>query len=74
MAKTGRNDSCPCGSGRKFKRCCAGKTPERRTGRMLMIVVGGLVVAAVAAGIASFDDERQSGSTGVWDPVHGHYH
>ncbi|MHB1024000.1 MAG: anaerobic sulfatase-maturation protein [Acidobacteriaceae bacterium] len=23
MAKAGRNDSCPCGSGKKFKRCCA---------------------------------------------------
>ena len=22
--KTGRNDPCPCGSGRKFKRCCGG--------------------------------------------------
>ncbi|CCD88974.1 putative transporter (YecA family protein with SEC-C motif)) [Bradyrhizobium sp. ORS 285] len=22
LAKTGRNDLCPCGSGRKFKRCC----------------------------------------------------
>ena len=22
MAKTGRNDSCPCGSGQKYKRCC----------------------------------------------------
>lgn len=21
--KTGRNDLCPCGSGKKFKRCCA---------------------------------------------------
>ncbi|MED5294531.1 MAG: SEC-C metal-binding domain-containing protein [Pseudomonadota bacterium] len=21
--KPGRNDSCPCGSGRKFKQCCA---------------------------------------------------
>jgi hypothetical protein len=21
-ARTGRNQSCPCGSGRKFKRCC----------------------------------------------------
>jgi len=24
--KIGRNDQCPCGSGRKFKRCCLGKT------------------------------------------------
>jgi SEC-C motif domain protein len=23
--KVGRNDPCPCGSGRKFKKCCAGK-------------------------------------------------
>jgi hypothetical protein len=22
MAKVGRNDPCPCGSGKKFKRCC----------------------------------------------------
>ena len=21
---TGRNDPCPCGSGKKYKRCCAG--------------------------------------------------
>ena len=26
MAKTGRNDSCPCGSGLKFKKCCLRKT------------------------------------------------
>ncbi|HEV3270340.1 MAG TPA: SEC-C metal-binding domain-containing protein [Candidatus Rhabdochlamydia sp.] len=35
MNKTGRNDLCPCGSGKKFKKCCEskGKTkalnPER---------------------------------------------
>ena len=35
MSKTGRNDPCPCGSGKKFKKCCEekGKTkglnPER---------------------------------------------
>jgi SEC-C motif-containing protein len=23
--KTGRNDPCPCGSGKKFKKCCEGK-------------------------------------------------
>ena len=22
IAKVGRNDPCPCGSGRKFKKCC----------------------------------------------------
>lgn len=24
-AKIGRNATCPCGSGRKFKKCCIGK-------------------------------------------------
>ncbi|WP_006745805.1 SEC-C metal-binding domain-containing protein [Thioalkalivibrio paradoxus] len=24
--KVGRNDPCPCGSGRKYKKCCLGKT------------------------------------------------
>ena len=23
--KIGRNDPCPCGSGKKFKKCCLGK-------------------------------------------------
>lgn len=25
MKKTGRNDPCPCGSGKKFKKCCETK-------------------------------------------------
>ncbi len=32
--KVGRNDPCPCGSGRKYKKCCAGKEtapPVRRS-------------------------------------------
>ena len=27
IMKIGRNDPCPCGSGRKYKKCCLGK-PE----------------------------------------------
>jgi len=26
MMKTGRNEPCPCGSGKKYKKCCLGKT------------------------------------------------
>jgi uncharacterized protein len=26
VPKTGRNDRCPCGSGKKYKRCCGGVT------------------------------------------------
>jgi uncharacterized protein YecA (UPF0149 family) len=24
VEKTGRNDPCPCGSGKKYKKCCGG--------------------------------------------------
>ncbi|WP_277183329.1 UPF0149 family protein [Caballeronia sp. BR00000012568055] len=27
--KVGRNDPCPCGSGRKFKQCCGSGTPKQ---------------------------------------------
>lgn len=26
--KVGRNEPCPCGSGKKYKKCCGAKTPE----------------------------------------------
>jgi preprotein translocase subunit SecA len=26
--KVGRNDPCPCGSGKKYKRCCGSNKPE----------------------------------------------
>ncbi|MBY3626246.1 hypothetical protein HGO21_43105 [Acinetobacter sp. CUI P1] len=28
MSKIGRNDMCPCGSGKKYKKCCLGKEPS----------------------------------------------
>jgi SWIM/SEC-C metal-binding protein len=27
---TGRNDACPCGSGRKYKKCCGANAPASR--------------------------------------------
>jgi tetratricopeptide (TPR) repeat protein len=31
MAKIGRNDPCPCGSGKKYKRCCQAREEARLT-------------------------------------------
>lgn len=31
MARIGRNDPCPCGSGRKYKRCCLRQQQANRT-------------------------------------------
>ena len=30
MEKIGRNDPCPCGSGKKFKKCCESKLIGKR--------------------------------------------
>jgi hypothetical protein len=73
MAKTGRNDLCSCGSGKKYKKCHGVKTASDRQSRFLMIVVGGALIAALAAVVASVTTER-TGDGRVWDPVHGHYH
>lgn len=32
MMKTGRNEPCPCGSGRKYKKCCLEDTSSRPPG------------------------------------------
>jgi hypothetical protein len=75
MAKTRRNDLCPCGSGKKYKKCH--ERLERggaAKGRMLMLVVGAAVVAAIVAGIASVTGNRETSTTRVWDASHGHYH
>jgi tetratricopeptide (TPR) repeat protein len=31
MKKTGRNDPCPCGSGKKYKRCCLQKDEQAQS-------------------------------------------
>lgn len=36
MAKTGRNERCPCGSGSKFKRCHGRQHPAAHAGQFLM--------------------------------------
>ena len=74
MAKVGRNDACPCGSGRKYKKCCEAK--DRKHGSRLMLIgVGGAILAALILGFTQFSGEREgTGPRRVWSPEHGHYH
>jgi len=54
MAKIGRNEKCPCGSGRKYKHCCARNpqvekrlaTPEEQMKISLMAAVADICRAA----------------------------
>ena len=71
VTKVGRNDTCPCGSGRKYKQCCGVKAEARSQWGTYALVV--LVVAIVGVIAYSFT-AGGGGSRQVWDPVHGHYH
>ena len=74
-AKAGRNDACPCGSGKKFKKCCELKEQNSRGNLALLVIVGLLMVAGLAAGITSLTSEKDAAKPGgVWSAEHGHYH
>lgn len=72
-----RNAPCPCGSGRKFKACCAGKGRGRgtRTGVLVALVLLGGALIAGAALFGSDDGPEGAGAPGqVWSEEHGHWH
>ena len=76
-AKVGRNDPCPCGSGRKYERCCqardAGAEGSRRD-RPLGFVAGRPYVEAQALALMdkAHGDAGQMGRCGrVWSRIAG---
>lgn len=75
MAKTGRNERCPCGSGKKYKQC-HGATEAAAGPRSVVAIV--LVAAALALGVGSMAWAWSTSETGnpgqIWSPEHGHWH
>jgi len=72
--KTGRNDACPCGSGRKHKNCCLKSGGGRE---WLGTIVWILLLALMGGGIlaALWDRPGTEAPPGkVWSEEHGHYH
>ena len=72
----GRNDLCPRGSRKKYKKCCELKQRKTRGATMMMLLVGILMAAGVIAGITAMTSDRRDVARpgGVWSPEHGHYH
>ncbi|MGD9904322.1 MAG: SEC-C metal-binding domain-containing protein [Vicinamibacterales bacterium] len=78
-SKPGRNDLCPCGSGKKRKHCCEAKAatqPWSWSARIFALLAVAAVVGAVAAGIFSYGESSSMTPMAgkVWSPEHGHYH
>ena len=75
--KVGRNEKCPCGSGKKFKQCCEAKLHGAAgSSRLLVFAVAGIIAAAIFFGIsaATHDSSAAPAQGQVWSPEHGHYH
>ncbi|GMR24642.1 MAG: hypothetical protein BMS9Abin37_3220 [Acidobacteriota bacterium] len=80
--KVGRNDGCPCGSGKKYKHCCQGKAA--RLSAAAWMTIAALVVAAgvLVYFVVNAAQSDSSGSTRrgpcppgqVWSAQHGHCH
>lgn len=74
--KTGRNDPCPCGSGKKYKKCCETKQHGSRSSRAMAIVVGIVIAGALAAALTSLGEDPTTVLTPgrTWSEEHQHYH
>jgi hypothetical protein len=73
VASAGRNDPCPCGSGKKYKHCHALKSTGLTRGQWLGLILGGAVlVGGLVLAYVTREDRGQP--TGVWSAEHGHYH
>jgi len=74
--KTGRNELCPCGSGKKYKNCCLGKKSATPISQILLgilfalIIVGGLI--ALFSAFRSYEPSSSEGR--VWSEEHQHWH
>jgi len=75
--KVGRNDPCPCGSGKKYKQCCE-RTSNRLSPLAWLAIVGAAVAALVAFGLSFNVSPELTNITcppgQIWDPGHGHCH
>lgn len=74
--KIGRNDPCPCGSGKKYKVCCALKEAAGKgdwTRHALWVIAAILVLGIVGFVYGVFAGERSADGR-VWSAEHGHWH
>ncbi len=74
--KVGRNDPCPCDSGRKFKQCCEKTgTKSHRAWNYLLLLVALLLIAGAALAVYSAATAERTDPPGkVWSEEHSHWH
>jgi len=74
--KTHRNAPCPCGSGKKYKKCCGAKIATEKTFwfKARLWLIGIVVLGALVLAIIAIVGDDESSERRVWSPEHGHWH
>ena len=81
---TARNQSCSCGSGKKFKNCC-GKEQQRKTpmwGRVMLVIMGLMVIIGLSTVVTTMMEagdtpepwEYDAANNRHWNPLPDHQH
>lgn len=85
MEKVGRNDKCPCGSGKKYKNCHQ-QIEDTKVGRKKSLVIGGVIALFIIfAALGFYLNSQPQGNDApaaageapagkVWSEEHGHWH
>jgi len=76
--KTGRNDPCPCGSGKKYKKCCMGADGGVALRQKILfgLIATGIVLLLASAAVVTLRHGGldQGGDDRVWSEEHRHWH
>ena len=77
VSRVGRNQLCPCGSGRKYKACCERK--ERQLSPTAWLAIVGATAVLLAVLVFTFSSANRAASGicppgQVWSVAHGHCH
>ena len=76
MAAIGRNELCPCGSGKKYKRCCLLKSQRMSwQTRVAIGVIALILIVGAVVTLGSLDELGEGCPMGqIWSPEHRHCH
>lgn len=72
--KTPRNALCPCGSGKKFKRCHGLPENQRDPTKIALVAIAAVVLTGGAAFAYSLVTTDLTKNRKVWSAEHGHWH
>ena len=65
--KVGRNDPCPCGTGQKYKRCCAAKDAAARSAELSAQAAARVAAAEAAAAQAAEEGAEEADTKATGD-------